>query len=819
MQLTSESPRTRWLLLFAAWGVCTLAIGLHTRAVTDYVTVVDRLGLRGAPAAATPQQQVIPARFADAQMWVRHARAGRDAGEARVRFTRVDNAPHGREVHWASPLAWIIRFSDTLGSAERALLWLNAPLLLSLIVLLSGWTAQRAGAGAGVLVAFAMVGHNRFYDSFAPANVDHHGLLTASVFGLVLGLVFMGAGWWKPNLGGTFTTLLPSDAASTRRAAIVSAVCGALGLWVSAASVLPAIALAGAAGLIVAGWRGPAALRDGARFDPTAWRLWGGVGGALAAVCYLVEYAPHHLHVRLEVNHPLYSLAWWGGASLVAILGARAAERGHARGLGRVGLQLLLPLLAVAAVPVVMLAGGEKVFALRDPFIAELRHYVLEGKTLPEVARTLGFGAVAYQLGSCLLLVPAFALAGRARGEGAVLAGFGTLVAAAFLALGFWEVRWWFVGSATQIVLLLTLLALTRRPWTWVLAVSVTLMLPAAFARIAAVRSDVRAGIIDARDILQPLYRDIAAALRAAQPDGDIVLLASPNASAGIGYFGHFKSLGTLFWENTPGLKAAAAIYSARTDEEAARLIRERGVTHIVVIPTASFHIEYFQLLHPRAPGSEVNRTFGHRLLAKRPDIPWLQSIPYRKPPDLDLAPAGVRLYRVAFDVTEEERRFQMAMALVAAGDLAEAETAFAELAARVPAASRAELHETAAAVFYDYGADAPAVRAFRRALELNPTATATTTLAWILATTADHALRDGFAALALISPVARAEPGDPTVLSAFAAALAETGRFPEAAAEATKALEAARAAGDQAARPLLQKRLDAYHSGKAWRQ
>ena len=794
-------------------------IGLHTRAVQDYVMVLNGLGLRGAPAAVTPQQQVIPARYADAQMWVRHARAGREADEARVRFTRADNAPHGRDVHWASPLNWLIRLADTLGGAERALVWLNAPLLLALIMVFSGWAAHRAGAGAGVLVALGMVGHNRFYDSFAPANVDHHGLLTASVFGLLLGLVFMGAGWWKPNLGGTFTTLLPSDAPSARRAAVFSAVSGALGLWISAASVLPAIALAGAAGLVVSWWRGPSALRDGARFDPTAWRLWGGVGGGLAAVCYLIEYAPHHLHLRLEVNHPIYGLAWWGGGSLVAILGARAAERGPVRGWSRLAVQLLLPVLAVATVPVVMLVGSEKVFSLRDPFIGELRHYVLEGKTLPEVARTLGFGAVAYQLASGLLLVPALALASRARGEGAVLAGFATLVAAAFLALGFWEVRWWFVGSATQIVLSLALIASTRRRWTWVLAVSALLLLPAGFARIAAVRSDVRAGVIDRRDILQPLYRDLAAALRASQPAGDIVLLASPNASAGIAYFGNFKSLGTLFWENTPGLKAAAAIYSAHPDDEAARLIRERGVTHVVVIPAASFHVEYFQLLHPGAPGSEVNRTFGHRLMAKRPEIPWLQPIPYRKPADLELAPKGVRLFKVAFDQTEEERRFRTAVALVAAGEIAEAEVAFADLLARLPSEARAELYETAAAVFYDYGADAAAVAAFRRALALSPNATATTTLAWILATTSDDALRDGFAALSLVSPIARAEPDDPTVQSAFAAALAETGRFPEAATAATKALEAARAVGDRDAAPLLQKRLDTYRAGRPWRQ
>ena len=37
-------------------------------------------------------------------------------------------------------------------------------------------------------------------------------------------------------------------------------------------------------------------------------------------------------------------------------------------------------------------------------------------------------------------------------------------------------------------------------------------------------------------------------------------MLASPNASMGIGYYGNFKTIGTLFWENAPGLRAAAEI-------------------------------------------------------------------------------------------------------------------------------------------------------------------------------------------------------------------------------------------------------------------
>lgn len=819
MQLTRESPRTRWLVLFATWCLCTAFVVLHAQAVRDYIGMIDGVGLRGAPEAATPMRQVIPTRYADAQMWIRHALAGREAGELRVRFTTADNAPFGREVHWASPLMWIIRGSNALGGVEESVVWLNAPILLALVVLFSGWTAARAGAGAGVLVALAMIGHQRFYDAFAPANVDHHGLLAAAVFGLVLGLVFMGAGWWRPNLGGTFATLLPSDPASARRAAVVSALCGGLGLWISAASVLPAIAITGASGLIVALWRGGAARRDGARFDAGAWWLWGTVGALTSSACYLIEYAPGHLGLRLEVNHPLYSLAWWGGAGLVAILGGSAGEPG--RRSSRSGLvgRLALPVAAVLIVPVALFAGGEKVFVLRDPFIAELRHFVLEGRSLPATARAFGFGVVAYPLLSCLLLVPAFVLGRRTRGEGAALLGFALLVAAAFMALGLWEVRWWLVGSATQIALLLVIIALTRSPWRWVLGMSLLLFLPAAFQRTAAARSAVRNSVVDERDILQPLYRDLAATLRATQPEGDIVLLATPNASTGLGYYGRFKTLGTLFWENAPGLKAAAAIFSARTDDEAARLVRERGVTHLALISSVPFYAEYFALLNPDAPAADARNTFAHRLARQRIDVPWLQPIPYRKPADLEIAQTRVLLFKVAFDQPDAERRFQTAVAHAAAGDPASADAALNELIATTPADAHATLLESAAAAFYDYGSDAAAIGAFRRALQLAPNPTATTTLAWILATSGDAPLRDGRAALALIEPLAGQEPADPTVLSAFAAALAEVGRFTDAAIQAERALDVARAAGDQGSLALLQRRLDSYRSQRPWHQ
>src|SRR5512133_3588971 len=114
----------------------------------------------------------------------------------------------------------------------------------------------------------------------------------------------MGAGWWQTNGASGAASLLPMDPRSARRAAIASALCGAIGMWISAASVLPAIAITGVSGLAMTVWRGNSATRCGARFDPATWRLWGRVGAAASAIFYLLEYAPAHLGIRLEVNHP-----------------------------------------------------------------------------------------------------------------------------------------------------------------------------------------------------------------------------------------------------------------------------------------------------------------------------------------------------------------------------------------------------------------------------------------------------------------------------------------------------------------------------------
>lgn len=818
--------------MLATWFVAAFLILAHTAAVRDYIALLDGLGRPASGEIRTPLKQVIPARYADAQMWVRHALAAREAGELRVRRTSIDNAPAGREVHWSSLPTWLLRGAAIVQETvtghggtqamERALLWLNAPLLIALLIGLSAWAACRAGAAVGMLVGAAMIGHARLYEGFTPAYVDHHGLVTVAAFGLVLGIVFAGGGWWRPSAPAS-PRLLPESAGAARRAAAVSALAGAVGLWLSAATILPVIAWLGVAALLMTWWVGRAATNEGALFEPGVWRVWGRVGAMGSLACWLIEYAPANFGLRLEVNHPLYAAAWWGGAEFVAVLAAwRIAPGAEPRSLPL--RRRLLPLVAVTAVPLTIAAGGTAVFLVADPFVGDLRHFVAEGKSLPATIREFGLGRVMADVPWVLVVLTAVWLAWRRRGEARLLLGLVAIVACAFAIMGCFEVRWWGTGGAVQVPLLLVVIAVVspaqaRSRWIWTAALSGVLCGWPAVQRIVKARLENQRHAVAEVDLLPPLYRDIAARLRDTQPEGDIVLLANPNASAGIGYFGRFKAIGTLYWENAPGLRAAAEIFSARTDEEAFARLRARGVTHVALLSTTNFLGEYFQLLHPGATEAEMKQSFGYRLLTKQAAPPWLQPVPYRVPAELARASTIVLLFKTAADQTEAERLYHTIIARAAAGEIEAAESILRRMLGAAPPEQRAALAAEAGMGLYDFGADAAAARVLRSALDVAHDPTIANTLAWILATTDDPALRNGRIALTLVEPVLRGAPSDPAVLSTFAAACAEVGRFADAVNAAERALAAVRAARDTAAEPLLARRLETYRAGRPWRQ
>jgi tetratricopeptide (TPR) repeat protein len=105
--------------------------------------------------------------------------------------------------------------------------------------------------------------------------------------------------------------------------------------------------------------------------------------------------------------------------------------------------------------------------------------------------------------------------------------------------------------------------------------------------------------------------------------------------------------------------------------------------------------------------------------------------------------------------------------------------------------------------------ASADGLRSLRRTIELAPSfAAARTDLAWLLATHPDPRLRNGPEALAVLAPLLATPAGDaPQVLDTASAIYAEVGRHDEALALATRAIDAARAAGDEALARRLEER------------
>ncbi len=815
--------------MVVAWVAAGYLAYRHAGVTRDYTAMLDGAALRNLQ-PPTPMQHIVPTNYADAQTWVRYALTFEEKDTpSRVRYTYNDNAPQGREVHWNSGFAHLVNWGGHLRRAftdepmplatERMLPWFNLPVLMVFVLGLSAWAGHRAGAAAGVLVALGIVGYDSFYAGFSPHYVDHHGFLTATTFGVVLGAIFMGAGWWQKE-SESQGHLLPISLAQARHAAIFSALCGALGIWFSAASTIPPIALTGIAGLVATWVFGRSARRDGAHFDASLWRLWGRTGAGAAVVFYLLEYAPFNLGFRMEVNNPLYALAWLGGSEIVALLCEyRMAEKPT----WPAAWKLLWPVLAIAAAPLTILLGGMKVFVVSDPFIAEIPKTVVEGMSLAAIVKVFG-GNTLYQylnwnmapflITGALLFVP------KQREKHLLL--FAMVVGLGFLAMMLKQVRWAFGASGPYLALMLVSLAAllnTRKGairWVAVLAVCGFCFVPGAMNRINVLANAVKMRTPDKMDVQQLIYRDVALVIRNSQPKGDITVLASPNGSCGIGYYGNFKTLGTLYWENYAGMRAAAEIFSATSYEKARELILAHGVTHVAMISEESFLQQFFDILNPTAGKDAIKDTFGYKLLVNQALPTWLRPIPYNIPVDARLPNLRVLLLQVVPPQSDRDANWHIALAQLGMGDGENAVKTFEGAIMMSPENERVPLCQTAANICYSNGAHVAAVRLYRDALTAGPNPLIQANLAWVLATSRVDQVRNAREALEIIQKL---DQTDPTVLSVAAAANADLGNFGAASNLAAQALEANRTKGAPAQEPQFAARLEAFKNGRVWRQ
>jgi hypothetical protein len=567
----------------------------------------------------------------DGYHWVMQTQQMIARGNWRVRHVDYDNAPDGREVHWCSPLhAWLalVAWFDHLVtgrswivSLEHAALYAGPLLLAVFLTGLVPWAARHFGVGAAAVLAAGFVLVAPLSGEFGAGSYDHHGVAAACALLSVLCLV---AGWNFPT--------------EARRHFIAAGFAGAVGLWVNAATQIPVLAGLGLGALVAhrLARRTPATAPD-----PNLWRLWGLAGGAASLVFYLLEYFPAHLGWRLEVNHPLYALAWAGAGDWLARLTGRGLGRSWwtsaaDRALG------FAAALAIVLPPALMLLMSAQTFVVADKFL-----WTLHVDYISEFAPLFSQPFEWERLLVGINVLPLFSIAalwvlwrgGLAPAQRALVA-LGLPAALLVTLLAWSQQRWVHVECALWLAVLAAAIVAARASqfaWSFPRRVMAGLYLAAVFLPYP-----VRAGLdawrgatgLSRENIRQFALRDLAFWLRRQTGADPVVVLSGPTATTELIYHGGFHGIGTLYWENIAGLRATVDILGASDPAQALALLQARGVTHLVLLPWGPFAKESARLARGlRATDPVPTGTFAAGLLKSAGDLPdWVKPLPYHLP-------------------------------------------------------------------------------------------------------------------------------------------------------------------------------------------
>ncbi|ATC64062.1 hypothetical protein CMV30_08915 [Nibricoccus aquaticus] len=616
---------------------------------------------------------ILPRYGIDGYHWLMQTQQMFATGDARIRHVDYDNAPDGREVHWASPFRWWLGLFACIDHAitdapigqcvERAGLYANPLLLAVFLIALAPYTARHLGGTFSTWLTLGSLAALPFADYFGAGNPDHHGLVAASALLSVLGLLI---------------AVTTSNASSARNATILSALAGAFGLWISSASQVPVLLALGLGSLAAAWLKNPAHTSPSLAPSPALWRLWGRIGAAASLATWLIEYFPSHLSWRLEVNHPLYALAWLGGGELLRLawLDRRPATffRSLASPTGA------LSLLAVITLPAVIVLSGTTVFRLSSPFLWSLHHeYISEFQNLPTVLAQSGFAptAVSYWLPWLLLLaaIPLWKKTPPTARTTLLLAAAPALI---FAFLGFNQARW---NGFAQAFLLLFLATLhrslpaqtsSRLSPRLALAFAACLALTPLLWRFIALNTQPHGA--SKNDIIQLANREVAHWLNRRTGPDRAVVATSPGLSTPLAFHGGVKTLGTFYWENLDGLEASASFFSARNEAEAHRIAQATGITHLVLVSWSDFVEPYVKLIRGlKKDDPAPTDAFVLNLLDTKTPPPWLRPVPCVLPSNPGLDDTAVFVYEVVQPQSREESLARLVQFLIDTENLTQA--------------------------------------------------------------------------------------------------------------------------------------------------
>ena len=598
--------------LFLHWPILILALWFGGMTV-----LLDRaVDLFASRVTTAPPDLAAPAPWRDARLfvdpdsyaWLSYARDLRESPHSRVRWTHMDNAPHGRPVHWAQLPIWslcaISAVLETAGIPSPTSLELAGRILLPLLGFLSFsalwiYLRRRVPPLVAALVALSLA-VALFWD-FHPLRPDHHGFQLVAVAAFVLPLLFSSFGLAPPSR-------------RNRLPFIVSGVLGGIALWLGATVFFFTLAAAAlAAALAILPKRAPAPpplTPDSSLFAPHYWRLWGLSGAVTSLFFWLLEYAPGHFSMRLEANHPLYALSFLGiGECLFLLMRFRRQNRPVPPSFL---LHAALALSAAAALPALVLFGPVSWYIPRSTLMLRLH-----ARHIDECTSLFTYAAVhSHSVFGFLLpaVVPALAAIPFLRRPFSRRLLFALPFHLVFLALFLWQNRWErFAVLASMLPLLAVasdppaphpgapsslprfrrllfsvprflpvILLLALLSWSlW----NKTALLPAYWygkSTDPTWRAALQCGALATQ--FRPALADpaVTPTPNASSP----VVLAPAEYAPYLYYCARIPSVASLFWENLPGNAAAAEAFADTSPgaENAAAIVASRRISHLFML-------------------------------------------------------------------------------------------------------------------------------------------------------------------------------------------------------------------------------------------
>ncbi len=567
---------------------------------------------------------------ADGNYWFLYARQMLTEGRWRIHWTNLYNTPSGRPVHWSSSYSWWMillakaRATVSGGTALDHLAWAadySEAILLALFI--AAFTAtfwRRAGAAKTAVGALLLATLEPIVSDFAFARPDHHGLHDGVV---LAGLSCLACAFWPDE--------------KHRRGWIVAAsfFC-AMGMWIGATIELVVLG-----GGVIGGCLWPFLCPKGVAADEFAplWRLWGWAGGGFALAFFALEYAPGPWPFRLEVNHPLFALAWIGlGEFTARFQSARVSGRLFTPGMLAAGL-------AVTQLPLTILSLPASLYSPRDPIIIAL--FRMGAETVPIMERPAAEAAVYFSLVGIAL---AGLLGARIAAHAGRLAAATTVpLATGFLLLLFaaMQVRWAGLAAAAVVVTWMTPVPAWRFGWLRPACVAAALGSSGFLLWHAAQRSSIAGGSLANAD--WEAARDLGLFLREHQ-DGRPLRIMTDQTNPNFVWLHDLAGaelVGSQYWECVDGLRDSTAFWLANDDATARAICQRRGVTHVVV--KAKPHAVYTGVFMGEVTPDAV--TIKHSLLYRLggPEASppaWLEPVPLPRGGAL-VGMNNTRLFRV----------------------------------------------------------------------------------------------------------------------------------------------------------------------------